>query len=809
MRARIGGIARVIVFCCCVPCALCHAGTRPRFRGPLTIANIPRSLVTVHEGDLDGDGKLDLIASSGTGTVTVLFQDPEDRQVWEPVPVRVGSSVFFTRAGDFDGDGLDDLAAADGASTAFYVRSLGNRTFDRPIALPQARGARWIATGDWNNDGHLDLASSNLNTSTLTIFLGDGAGGFLLTQNPASGREHTLEALDYDGDGILDLALGTGLPGIQLHKGLGDGKFQQRGNVSNLGCVEYISTGDLNGDGMGDLAPTCIDDGTAYVGLSNGNGAYRQVLRAPFASGTESSAMADLNGDGNDDVALVSAGSGLLRVYPGKGDGTFEAPVDFGATGSTPVFLIAADLDRDGHNDVVSADQGSSTLTVFYGREGERFFESSDSISGFGTAKGGALADFDRDGVPDIMLVSATLAKAYVYLHLAGELATTPSISIDLAARYSSLAVADLNADGIPDLAGTNLTGDLFQAAILDAEGKAVQEVSLASGDLPQEAVPGRIDGDQSVDMAVPCSTSSDISLFWGQGDGTFSEAQSLPSIIRPKKARLGDLNGDGRTDILVFTTKLVSIHYNLGSREFSEPVTLAEEVGKTYLDAVILDLDRDQRADLVVGESRGQGALVYFGSGSGALEEAVAFPLGLPPATLRGIDVDRDGRLDLTASSTGGQGVSIAYGLRARAFDPPVVYRVGISASSHAIEDINDDGIFDIVAFGTTGVTIRLGELTGPPGGPRFYRGDADGNGALSITDPVATLNWLFNDGPAPTCPDAADSDDSGLINLTDPIGVLNWLFNDGPAPADPGPRDCGEDPTPEDTLGECEASC
>src|SRR5688572_16568231 len=73
------------------------------FRGPLSIPNVP-GVVTVHAGDVNGDGKLDLIASSGAGTVIVLLQDPADRSRWSSVPVRVGSSTFFTRAGDFDND---------------------------------------------------------------------------------------------------------------------------------------------------------------------------------------------------------------------------------------------------------------------------------------------------------------------------------------------------------------------------------------------------------------------------------------------------------------------------------------------------------------------------------------------------------------------------------------------------------------------------------------------------------------------------------------------------------------------------------
>ncbi|HVR73021.1 MAG TPA: VCBS repeat-containing protein, partial [Planctomycetota bacterium] len=555
------------------------------FRGPLSIPNIPR-VVTVHAGDVNGDGKLDLIASSGTGTVTVLLQtvllqtvplqDVSDRAVWSPVPIRVGASCFFTRAGDFDNDGFDDLAVADGASTAYFVRSHGDGTFARPMPLIEARGSRWIATGDWNRDGNLDLASSNLNTRTLTIHLGDGAGGFSLAQDPGLEREHTLEALDYDGDGILDFALGLGTPGMQLQRGLGDGRFEHRDMLpaNVVPCAQYIATGDFNNDGLGDIAPTCSDIGKAFAAVSLGTGEYKQVLETAFGSGTDSTAVGDLDGDGNEDLALVSEGSGILGVYLGNGDGTFVEPsVDFGPTGNSPVFLIAADLDGDGRLDVVSADQGSSSLTVFYGREGERFLESGDAITGFGTARGAGVDDFDGDGAPDMFFASFSEPRVHVYLAPGGKSPAAPTFSVNLAARYSSLAVADFNTDGIPDLAGASSSSAMFHVALLDSNGFAHGEVSYPCGTMPQETAVGRIDGGATLDIALPCSGTNDVWLFLGAGDGTFTGASPVPTIEKPRHAALGDLDGDGRADLLVLGTKVVAVHYQDAAGEFAGPM--------------------------------------------------------------------------------------------------------------------------------------------------------------------------------------------------------------------------------------------
>jgi hypothetical protein len=89
-------------------------------------------------------------------------------------------------------------------------------------------------------------------------------------------------------------------------------------------------------------------------------------------------------------------------------------------------------------------------------------------------------------------------------------------------------------------------------------------------------------------------------------------------------------------------------------------------------------------------------------------------------------------------------------------------------------------------------GVTL---EDVPPPG--FFRRGDVDGDGGLTISDPVALLGFLFQGGGALDCDDAADADDTGKLEVTDAVGILNYLFLGGTPPRAPGPKACGADPT------------
>jgi hypothetical protein len=82
------------------------------------------------------------------------------------------------------------------------------------------------------------------------------------------------------------------------------------------------------------------------------------------------------------------------------------------------------------------------------------------------------------------------------------------------------------------------------------------------------------------------------------------------------------------------------------------------------------------------------------------------------------------------------------------------------------------------------------------------FLRGDASGNGAITIADSSTILNWLYSGAAPPPCFDAADVDDNSQINISDPVFLNNFLFQGGPAPPAPGATTCGRDPTA-DLLG------
>jgi hypothetical protein len=121
----------------------------------------------------------------------------------------------------------------------------------------------------------------------------------------------------------------------------------------------------------------------------------------------------------------------------------------------------------------------------------------------------------------------------------------------------------------------------------------------------------------------------------------------------------------------------------------------------------------------------------------------------------------------------------------------------VSLATDLNGDGDALDDGevvrwlLDDGAALATpSGLLLVPKEVTPPPPGKRFVRGDATGDGKVDISDPILTLGYLFLGRVIETCLDALDTDDTGKLNISDPILSLNFLFSGGVPPLPPFPE-------------------
>jgi hypothetical protein len=153
--------------------------------------------------------------------------------------------------------------------------------------------------GDFNGDGLLDLAVANYGPSpSVSVLLGNGDGTFQTARNfAAGGYPRSVAVGDFNGDGVLDLAVANPFANVSVLLGNGDGTFQAPRSFPAGDTPWPVAVGDFNGDGLPDLAVanegTCclFPDGSVSILLNDGiwptspagGSQPRRPLPGPFA----------------------------------------------------------------------------------------------------------------------------------------------------------------------------------------------------------------------------------------------------------------------------------------------------------------------------------------------------------------------------------------------------------------------------------------------------------------------------------------------------------------------------------------------
>jgi hypothetical protein len=345
----------------------------------------------------------------------------------------VGTSPSGVAVGDFNGDGKMDLAVVNRGNPAAndnggisILLGKGDGTFQSATNFAGAQNPFAIVVGDFNADGRVDLAVGSLGSTggDITICLGNGDGTFQVG-TPFTLPGYTIlsmVALDFNSDHKLDLAVTNG-GFVSVLLGNGDGTFQPHVDYgTNVGLFTSLMAGDFNRDGKIDLAFYNDDNSPiVYLLIGNGDGTFQAPV-AVTTGGYSLGAIGDFNQDGSLDFIALGLGykcgsfgsklcPGPTAVFPGNGDGTFQAPL------MAPSFYfdsiqLASDLDGDGNLDLagyaitsISGPTRVLQIAVFLGN-GDGSFQGPVTLAAGPQPEIVVAADLNGDQAPDLIALS-------------------------------------------------------------------------------------------------------------------------------------------------------------------------------------------------------------------------------------------------------------------------------------------------------------------------------------------------------------------------------------------------------------------
>ena len=349
----------------------------------------------------------DLTTLTNLGSVGIV--GPGMSSFQPAAPFHTGAQPFFVASGDFNRDGILDLAVTNFTDgTVSVLLGNGDGTFQPQQTYGAGASPIGIVVADFNGDGFPDLVVANdVQSGTVSVLLGNGDGTFQAPQQYSAGRlAYGIAVADFNGDGLPDVvvtnASGTGTVSVLL--GNGDGTFQLPQQFSVGVQPIGVAVADFNGDGIADLAVTNESiPGTVSVLLGNGDGTFKPQQTYPVGIFPYGIAVADFNGDGIADLAVTNFNDADVSVLLGKGDGTFQ-PQQTYPVGNSPHNIAIADFNGDGIADLAVGDGLGGTASVLLGK-GDGTFQPQQTYGAGSGPLGIAAADFNGDGVPDIAAV--------------------------------------------------------------------------------------------------------------------------------------------------------------------------------------------------------------------------------------------------------------------------------------------------------------------------------------------------------------------------------------------------------------------
>ncbi len=669
-------------------------------------------------GDFDNDGKPDIAVSNfSAGTVSVLRNTgtPGSHSLLPKIDFACGPSPYSVAVADLNADGKPDIAVTNATSAASRVSVLINTSagaaisFDAAVNFPTGDSPFRLAINDIDGDGKPDIVATNNGAASFSVLRNTSTGNVLSfapkIDISANTSPLSVALTDMDGDGKADViltAISTSVVSVYRNSStVAAVSFEPRIDFTTGNGPRMVITGDLDGDGKPDIATN--NTIAESISIFRNTGSAGMIAFAPkvdFAIGqitgnSEYLAMGDLSGDAKPEIVVVNTSKNNMSLFKNNGSPgvvSFETRVLYN-TGTTPQSITMADFDGDAKQDIAVANNGQNSISVFRRKTFPTvlsFMPASGPAGSTVTVKG-----YNFNPLPEAITVYFGGAKATV----SAVTDTTLTVTVPAGATFLPISVTKDNYTAYSK-APFVLS---FPGGPANLENTFAARVNVTTENVPKGSVIADFDADGKNDIAVTNSVTGNFSVLRNTstpGNLTFANRVNFVQPGNPTDIKSGDLNGDGKPDIItIHDINAVAI-----SRNTSTPGVISfVSQGNIGLSSppsslFINDLNLDGNPEIIMG-SQVYVTIIPNNSSNGTLTFAAKIETGLINLNdaVAVADLNGDGKPDIIMGNSFMKNTSVNGVL---SFDAPVSYSNAEQAFRIEIGDLNNDGKPDLAAI-------------------------------------------------------------------------------------------------------------
>jgi len=385
---------------------------------------------------------------------------------------------------------------------------------------------------------------------------------------------------------------------------------------------------------------------------------------------------------------------------------------------------------------------GSNRLTTFVSESQVSAAVLASDIANFNTASVTVVNPAPGGGTSNPAFFETTRPTSSVSWSISSELAAGSAPS-------ASVATADFTGNGKLSLAVVNGGSNNISIFLGNGDGTFRATVNYPAGTNPDFAVAGDFNGDGNLDLAVANAGSNNVSILLGKGDGTFQAAVNYPAGTNPGSVAAGDFNGDGKLDLAVANTGSNNVSILLGKGDGTFQTAVDYGAASNPTSVAVGDFDGDGKLDLAVANAGSNNVSILLGKGDGTFQAAAEYGTATSPTSVAVGDFNGDGRLDLAVANNGSSNfrvgsVSILLGNGDGTFQPHVDYPALSNSSSVIVGDFNGDTKLDLAVANSNAGGEDLNNLS-------LFLGNGDGTFQPQVdyaagTNPSSVVLGDFN---------------------------------------------------------------